>query len=153
MMSESFYRRLGSGKNWNREKRKPVFWINVFLAIIALYASWIHYRSRSPRSVADRERAKSTVQTATLTNSLVERFTGQVKRNMTLSDVLSAYDLPEGLMDQLVVATKPIYNLKKLLVGNWFELERLPDGTLKQFLYEIDLVAAEDDLIPVQVLH
>jgi len=57
---------------------------------------------------------------------------------MTLSDVLSTYDLPGELMEQLVVATKPVYNLKKLLVGNWFELERLPDGTLKQFRYEID---------------
>jgi murein DD-endopeptidase MepM/ murein hydrolase activator NlpD len=58
---------------------------------------------------------------------------------MTLSDVLSTHDFPEELMDQLVVTTKPIYNLKKLLVGNWFELERLPDGTLNQFLYEIDV--------------
>jgi murein DD-endopeptidase MepM/ murein hydrolase activator NlpD len=107
--------------------------------MIALYASWIHYNSRSSVPTSNRESAKSAGQTATLAKSLVERFTGQIKRNMTLSDVLSAYDLPEGLMDQLVVATKPIYNLKRLLVGNWFELERLPDGTLKQFLYEIDL--------------
>ena len=61
------------------------------------------------------------------------------------------YDLPEELMDQLVVTTKPIYNLKKLLVGNWFELERLPDGTLKQFLYEIDLTRISRSILPTKV--
>lgn len=107
--------------------------------MIALYASWIHYKSSSTVSTTSQEKATPAAQAATLRNSLVERFKGQIKRNMTLSDVLSNHDLPEELMDQLVVTTKPIYNLKKLLVGNWFELERLPDGTLKQFLYEIDL--------------
>jgi murein DD-endopeptidase MepM/ murein hydrolase activator NlpD len=137
-MSKSFYPKSGPGKNWNHRERKPVFWINVFLALIALYASWIHYRSSSTVSTRSQEKATPATQAATLRSSLVERFKGQIKRNMTLSDVLSTYDLPEELMDQLVVSTKPIYNLKKLLVGNWFELERLPDGTLKQFLYEID---------------
>jgi murein DD-endopeptidase MepM/ murein hydrolase activator NlpD len=110
----------------------------VFLAVVALCASWSHYRTRSSGPGSDQEGANSAVRTSPLRTSLAERFTGQIKRNMTLSDVLSAYDFPDGLIDQLVVTTKPVYDLKKLLVGNWFELERLPDGTLNQFLYEID---------------
>src|SRR5262245_35191122 len=127
-----------SWKSWYHRKPNAVFWINVFLAVIALYASWSHYRSRSSGLDFDREGAKSAVQTSPVKEFLAERFTGQIKRNMTLSDVLSTYDFPDELIDQLVVTTKPIYNLKRLLVGNWFELERLPDGTLNQFLYEID---------------
>ena len=58
---------------------------------------------------------------------------------MTLGDVLTAYNLPQEMVQQLVAVTKPIYNLKKLIVGNRFELEKLPDGTLKMFPYAVDL--------------
>ncbi len=58
---------------------------------------------------------------------------------MTLGDVLTAYNLPQEMVQQLVAVTKPIYNLKKLIVGNRFELEKLPDGTLKMFSYAVDL--------------
>ena len=58
---------------------------------------------------------------------------------MTLSDVLSAYDLSHEMIHQLVVVTKPIYNLRTLIAGNRFELEKLPDGTLKTFTYAVDL--------------
>jgi murein DD-endopeptidase MepM/ murein hydrolase activator NlpD len=71
--------------------------------------------------------------------TLIERFEGHIKKNMTLGDVLTAYNLPQEMVQQLVAVTKPIYNLKKLIVGNRFELEKLPDGTLKMFTYAVDL--------------
>jgi murein DD-endopeptidase MepM/ murein hydrolase activator NlpD len=136
LMSRNFFSKLGLGKNQG-QKKKPVWWINLFLALIALYASWMHHRSGSAVSTPRNQRSTLAAPVPDLSDSLVERFAGQIERNMTLSDVLSSYDLPHELMEQLVVSTKPIYDLKKLLVGNRFELERLPDGTLKQFLYEI----------------
>jgi murein DD-endopeptidase MepM/ murein hydrolase activator NlpD len=71
--------------------------------------------------------------------TFIERFEGHIKKNMTLGDVLTAYNLPQEMVQQLVAVTKPIYNLKKLIVGNRFELEKLPDGTLKMFTYAVDL--------------
>lgn len=71
--------------------------------------------------------------------TLIEKFEGQIKKNMTLADVLSACNLPQEMAFQLVTVAKPIYNLKKLIVGNRFELEKLPDGTLKMFSYAVDL--------------
>jgi murein DD-endopeptidase MepM/ murein hydrolase activator NlpD len=135
-MSERFFVKRDSEKPSGNQIRRLVAWINLFLVLIALYASWVHYRSRS--AVPSPGQQKVLSQMVRTNRSLVERFTGTIKRNMTLSDVLSSYEVPEGLMDQLMVATQPIYDLKRLLVGNRFELERLPDGTLKQFLYEVD---------------
>ncbi len=134
----SFFSKPGLRKNGGQGK-KPVWWINLFLAVSAFYAGWLHHRSGSAVSTRPDQKSTSAVSAPGLSDSLVERFTGQIERNMTLSDVLSSYDLPSELMQQLVATTKPIYDLKKLLVGNRFELERLPDGTLKQFLYEVDL--------------
>ena len=51
---------------------------------------------------------------------------------------MTSYNLSPDMIQQLVIVTKPICNIKSLIVGNRFELEKLPDGTLKTFSYNID---------------
>jgi len=123
--------------SWNYRNHRWVLFINVACALLALFGAVSHYRSRTdegpPLQATVRLPAPLPPQT------LIERFEGHIKKNMTLGDVLTAYNLPQEMVQQLVAVTKPIYNLKKLIVGNRFELEKLPDGTLKMFSYAIDL--------------
>jgi len=58
---------------------------------------------------------------------------------MTLTEMLSAYGFPQGLSLQLLMAARPTYNLSKLVAGKRFEMEKLSDGTLKHFRYEVSL--------------
>jgi murein DD-endopeptidase MepM/ murein hydrolase activator NlpD len=106
-------------------------------ALLALSGAISHYRSRN--SEVPTPQAIVSLPDPLPSQTLIERFEGHIKKNMTLGDVLTAYNLPQEMVHQLVAVTKPIYNLKKLIVGNRFELEKLPDGTLKMFSYAIDL--------------
>jgi len=123
--------------SWNYKNHRWVLFINVACALLALSGIVSHFRS-GPDEVSPPQ-ATGGLPDRLPSRTLIERFEGQIEKNMTLSDVLMAYNLPQEMVHQLVAVTKPIYNLKKLIVGNRFELEKLPDGTLKMFSYAIDL--------------
>jgi murein DD-endopeptidase MepM/ murein hydrolase activator NlpD len=123
--------------SWNYRNHRWVLFVNVACALLALSGAISHYGSRI--NEAPLPKAAVVLPAPVPSHSLIERFEGHIKKNMTLSDVLTAYNLPQEMVQQLVVVTKPIYNLKKLIVGNRFELEKLPDGTLKMFSYAVDL--------------
>jgi murein DD-endopeptidase MepM/ murein hydrolase activator NlpD len=135
-------RRLRSGlslkSSWNYKKKSLLF-INIILIALALYASLARYgSSRSGTSLPVSERAQP-LSESQLPQSLVEKIQGQIQRKMTLTEMLSAYGFPQGLSLQLLMASRPTYNLSKLVVGKRFEMEKLSDGTLKQFRYEVSL--------------
>ena len=130
--------RLGLKSGWNYRDNKPLVIINAILVGIALFASLAKYFSPGSEDVVSIPKAPCIEQPPTAT-SLVLKIEGQIKRNMTLSDVLSANNFPQELIHQLVVSTKPIYNLRRLIPGNHFELEKLADGTLQVFRYNVDL--------------
>jgi murein DD-endopeptidase MepM/ murein hydrolase activator NlpD len=123
--------------SWNYRNHRWVLFVNVACALLALSGAISHYGSRI--NEAPLPKVAVVLPAPVPSHSLIERFEGHIKKNMTLSDVLTAYNLPQEMVQQLVVVTKPIYNLKKLIVGNRFELEKLPDGTLKMFSYAVDL--------------
>jgi murein DD-endopeptidase MepM/ murein hydrolase activator NlpD len=124
--------------SWTYRNHRWVLFINVACALLALSGVISHYGSRSS-DVAPMSQQTVAVPNPLPPQTLIERFEGHIKKNMTLGDVLTAYNLPQEMVQQLVAVTKPIYNLKKLIVGNRFELEKLPDGTLKMFSYAVDL--------------
>jgi murein DD-endopeptidase MepM/ murein hydrolase activator NlpD len=131
--------KLNLKKNWNYKENKPLVIVNIILAAIALSAflgNLFLPANTPPDTQTIIARLK---ETALAPHSMMERIKGQIKRNMTLSDVLTAHECPRELIDQLVATAKPIYNLKMLIVGNRFEMELLPDRRLNQFLYEIDM--------------
>ena len=64
---------------------------------------------------------------------------GQITKNLTLSEMFSSFGLSHGVTYQVVEASKAVYNLRKLKVGNPFELERNLDGRLLTFRYHVDL--------------
>jgi murein DD-endopeptidase MepM/ murein hydrolase activator NlpD len=113
-----------------------VLFVNVAGGLLALFGTISHYGSRVTETPPQ---AVKVLPVELPSQSLIERFEGHIMKNMTLGDVLTKYNLPQEMVQQLVAVTKPIYNLKKLIVGNRFELEKLPDGTLKMFSYAIDL--------------
>jgi len=128
---------IGLGNYWNYKKKKGLLCANLLLGSLALAGVLVHRRLTAPVTPA---LLPAEVKKAEPPQpSPVEKFAGQIEKNMTLSDILSAHDFPQQLVQELVVVSKPIYNLKKLIVGNKFELERLADGTLTQFCYEVDL--------------
>jgi len=63
---------------------------------------------------------------------------GRITKNMTLSEMLISNSFPHELIDQLVSTSKAVYDLRKLRIGNRFELERNADGTLYSFRYNVD---------------
>jgi murein DD-endopeptidase MepM/ murein hydrolase activator NlpD len=138
MMLKKFFAALGLKNSWNYRKNRSLLLINIAFLALALCAGVSHYSSRAGTPPPSPDMAV-TMQLPPTPQTTIERFEGQIKRNMTLSDVLSAYDLSHELIHQLVVVTKPIYNLRTLIAGNRFELEKLPDGTLKTFTYAVDL--------------
>ena len=64
---------------------------------------------------------------------------GQITKNLTLSEMFSSFGLSHEVTYQVVEASKSVYNLRKLKVGNPFELERDLDGRLLTFRYHVDL--------------
>src|SRR5437016_9006797 len=128
---------IGLKHLWNYKINKVLICLNLLLGGLAVGGVFVHRRLSVPATPAP---LPAEVQKAELPQpSLVEKFVGQIEKNMTLSDILSAHDFPRQLVQELVAVTRPIYNLKKLIVGNRFELERLSNGTLTQFWYEVDL--------------
>ena len=136
-MFKRLFSSLRLKNSWNYKNHRWVLFINIACALLAFSGAVSHFRSR----VNEIPLTKTAVvlPAPVPSHSLIERFEGHIKKNMTLGDVLTAYDLPQEMVQQLVAVTKPIYNLKKLIVGNRFELEKLPDGTLKMFSYAVDL--------------
>lgn len=136
-MLKKLFSSLRLKNSWNYKNHRWVLFINTACALLAFSGAVSHYRSR----VNDIPLPKAAVVLSAPVppHSLIERFEGHIKKNMTLGDVLTTYNLPQEMVQQLVAVTKPIYNLKKLMVGNRFELEKLPDGTLKMFTYAVDL--------------
>jgi hypothetical protein len=124
--------------SWTYRNHRWVLFINIACALLALSGVISHYGTRGNDKVP-LSQPPASVPNPLPSQTLIERFEGHIKKNMTLGDVLTAYNLPQEMVQQLVAVTKPIYNLKKLIVGNRFELEKLPDGTLKMFSYAVDL--------------
>jgi murein DD-endopeptidase MepM/ murein hydrolase activator NlpD len=124
--------------NWNYRKNRLVLYINIAFVALAFYAliSPYLFRNDAPAPTSPEALAKNQVPAAQ--ELTIERFEGEIRKNMTLSDLMASHNLSEEMIYQLMVVTKPIYNLKKLIVGNRFELEKLPDGTLKSFSYAVD---------------
>ena len=136
-MFKKLFSSLRLRNSWNYRNHRWVLFVNVACALFDLSVSISHYGSRINEDPLPK--VAVVLPAPVPSHSLIERFEGHIKKNMTLSDVLTAYNLPQEMVQQLVVVTKPIYNLKKLIVGNRFELEKLPDGTLKMFSYAVDL--------------
>jgi murein DD-endopeptidase MepM/ murein hydrolase activator NlpD len=123
--------------SWNYRNHRWVLFTNIACVLLAFSGAVSHYRFRTVELPPVQARVE--LPASLPSQTLIERFEGQIKKNMTLSDVLTAYNLPQEMVQQLVAVTRPIYNLKKLIVGNRFELEKLPNGTLKMFSYAVDL--------------
>ena len=136
-MFKKLFSSLRLRNSWTYRNHRWVLFINVACALLALSGVISHYRSRTEEVRLDQQPVS--LPDPLPPQTLIERFEGHIKKNMTLGDVLTAYNLPQEMVQQLVAVTKPIYNLKKLIVGNRFELEKLPDGTLKMFTYAVDL--------------
>ncbi len=138
-MFKKFFSWLKLRDSWNYRKNRWVLFINSGCVALALFGAGSHYWSHvsSPDVALPSALVPAPPPPAPLT--LIERFEGQIKKNMTLADVLSTCNRPQEMAFQLVNVAKPIYNLKKLIVGNGFELEKLPDGTLRMFSYAVDL--------------
>jgi murein DD-endopeptidase MepM/ murein hydrolase activator NlpD len=138
MVLKKLFSALGLNNSWNYSKNRSLLVTNIALLVLALCAGVSHYTSRAGTPPPSPD-VHATTQLQPVPQTSIERFEGQIKKNMTLSDVLTAYDLSHEMIHQLVVVTKPIYNLRTLIAGNRFELEKLPDGTLKTFTYAVDL--------------
>jgi murein DD-endopeptidase MepM/ murein hydrolase activator NlpD len=124
--------------SWNYKENKTLLFLNVLMVSLALYGGILHFIKKgeirfSPQLSLDMHKIQSIPAFMP-----VEKFEGQIQKNTNLSDVLTSYNLSPSMIQQLVLVTKPIYNVKSLIVGNRFELEKLPDGTLKTFTYNID---------------
>ena len=63
---------------------------------------------------------------------------GKVTRNSTFAQLMSSHGFSPQTVYRVLVASRPVYNLAKLRAGNRFELERLADGRLNGFRYQVD---------------
>lgn len=124
--------------SWNYRENKTLLFINLAMVSLALWGGISQFVKSgqlhlSPQLSLDMKRIQSI---PALTP--VEKFEGIVQKHMNLNDVLTSYNLSPDMIQQLVSVTKPIYNIKSLIVGNHFEIEKLPDGTLKTFTYVVN---------------
>jgi len=124
--------------SWNYKENKTLLFLNIVMVSLALYGGILQFIEKgefhlSPQLSLDMKKIQSIPALMP-----VEKFEGQVQKHTNLSDVLTSYNLSPDLIQQLVAVTGPIYNITSLIVGNRFELEKLPDGTLKTFTYVVD---------------
>jgi murein DD-endopeptidase MepM/ murein hydrolase activator NlpD len=121
--------------SWNYKENKTLLFLNIIMVSLALYGGILQFIKKGELGLPPQLSLDMQTLPALMP---VEKFEGQIQRNTKLSDVLISYNLSPNMIQQLVAVTKPIYNIKSLIVGNRFELEKLPDGTLKTFTYNID---------------
>lgn len=63
---------------------------------------------------------------------------GKVARNATFGQLMGAHGFSPETVYRLTRTSRPVYNLARLRAGNRFELERLADGRLNAFRYQVD---------------
>ena len=68
----------------------------------------------------------------------LEVIEGKIARNATFGQLLTANGFSHETVHQVVRASRPVYNLARLRSGNRFQLQRLADGRLKGFRYDVD---------------
>ena len=108
------------------------------LVLVASYALFEFSDQADPPAESLPQQAKNVPATIALPPE-PEIIEGYVTKNMTLGDMLTTNGFTHETVHQLVSACKPVYNLAKLRIGNRFEMERLSDGTLSSFRYDVDL--------------
>ncbi len=121
--------------SWNYKENKTLLFLNIIMVSLALYGGIVQFIKKGELSLSPQLSLDMQTIPALMP---VEKFEGQIQKNTKLSDVLTSYNLSPDMIQQLVSVTKPICNIKSLIVGNRFELEKLPDGTLKTFSYNVD---------------
>ena len=109
------------------------------LLIVVLAYFLFNYYDRSTQSV----RRPPCQQSEKFTSKILpepdkEIIQGRITKNMTLGHMLTSNSFPHETINELVSASKPVYDLRKLRIGNRFELERHADGTLYAFRYNVD---------------
>ncbi len=134
MLKQRFYRPASK----IRSRRKALFLINGLLVLIAAYASLATYNRRAPSPQPPSQQSEKALPPTPLLPE-PEILEGHIAKNMTLSDLLTSNGFAHKTIHRLATACRPVYNLAKLKIGNRFELERLPDGTLNKFRYDVDL--------------
>jgi murein DD-endopeptidase MepM/ murein hydrolase activator NlpD len=88
------------------------------------------------RPVNDVNRAPRTADISLESDAQVIEAT--VPERSTLSGMLLAHDLGEGVVQQIVEATKTVFDPRRLKARNPYRLEMGVDGILQAFRYEID---------------
>lgn len=63
---------------------------------------------------------------------------GKVARNATFGQLMRAHGFSPETAYRLTRDSRPVYNLARLRAGNRFELEKLADGRLNVFRYQVD---------------
>ncbi len=63
---------------------------------------------------------------------------GKVARNATFGQLMGAHGFSPETVYRLTRTSRPVYNLARIRAGNRFELERLADGRLNAFRYQVD---------------
>ena len=122
-----------------KSRRKTIFVIGSLACGVIIYVSMsVNRESRPPIRPSLPEKGDSTSQL----DQNLERMTiiqGQITKDLTLSEIFSSFGLSHEVTYQVVKASKPVYNLRKLKVGNRFELEMDVNGNLITFRYHLDL--------------
>jgi murein DD-endopeptidase MepM/ murein hydrolase activator NlpD len=68
-------------------------------------------------------------------NEIVE---DTIQKNRTFVATLVDYEVPAVIANEVAALVKPVFDLRKLRIGNPFRLEKEGDGTLAKFEYKID---------------
>jgi murein DD-endopeptidase MepM/ murein hydrolase activator NlpD len=111
--------------------RKGFIW--VLLSVVLLAAVPHNRTAQTEPAPAGLRPAASVVEPAPL--QVVE---GKIARNTTLVATLVNYDVPVAVATELATLIKPVFDVRRILYGNLFRLEKESDGTLRAFEYVID---------------
>ena len=68
----------------------------------------------------------------------VERIEEAFPRNSNLRDVLAPYGFTPQDIHKLIVQTRDVHNLNRVVAGHRYSIERTPDGQFRRFEYDID---------------
>lgn len=63
---------------------------------------------------------------------------GRVPGGATLESILSRHDLAPGSVERMIAAVREVFDPRKVRTGQAYRLERLHDGRVRFFEYEID---------------
>lgn len=117
-------------------RRHICFLLGLYL-ILAILGFWFFLRTKAIVKASANQKANLDVMANYQESQPLEEHRLQIASGQTMANLLSPF-FPYSLINEIMAAAKPVYNLNKIKAGHKLIIKTLPGGNFHSLIYEID---------------